>query len=237
MINDPIPRVQSHSAAALTNFLEGLDGDRLQPYLTIILSRFYEILNNKKNGYVFENVINALAATAETSGMEFINFYKDFVVLLFSIMKEMTVNQTNENEKNKENDDTRFTKATENMGESSNNKIFISNNSRDCSRSPRKNNRSNTLRGVIVECLTLIVNGIGRKEAETFLPQLIQEIMSLDDEHYFISCWERLTPIIKDTIGKYLHSIFPIILNYITKVFNWVLGLVGVEKLINNFSL
>lgn len=234
MMNDPIPRVQSHAAAALTNFLEGLDGDRLQPYLTIILSRFYEILNNKKNFYVFENVINALAATAETSGIEFISFYKDFVVLLFDIMRETMNTQRNEIEI-KLDDDSISTKAIEKMEEVSHNIACITNITRG-SRSPHKNHRSNHLRGVIVECLTLIVNGIGRQEAETFLPQLIQEVMSLEDEHYFISCWQRLTPIIKDSIGNYLQCIFPIILNYITKVFKWVLGL-GLKELIYNFSL
>ena len=215
MLNDPIRRVQSHSAAALTNFLEGLSGDRLQPYLTIILSRIYEILNNRKNAYIFENVINALAVTAETSGKEFINFYKDFVVLLFSIVRETTNNQANNNVIN---DGSIYAKTTEKMEEISNNKLSILIDSSGSCRLPRKSIRNSNLRGVIFECLTLIVNGIGRPEAETFLPQLIQEIITLEDLHYFISCWQRLTPLLKNTIGNHLQSILPIILNYITKV-------------------
>lgn len=32
-LNDPIPRVASHAAAALTNFVEGFTGDDIVPYL------------------------------------------------------------------------------------------------------------------------------------------------------------------------------------------------------------
>jgi importin-5 len=187
LLNDGIPRVQSHAAAALTNFLEGLTQDQLQPFLTILLSRFYEILSNKENIYLFENVINALAVTAETANSLFINFYRDFVNLLFIVMGEAKQNQGYE----------------------------INNLSKNVNKIQKKNDY---LKGVIVECLTLIVNGIGRNEAENFLPQLIDDVLSLENEHYFISCLQRLVPLLKETIGENLLKIMPNIVNYINKV-------------------
>jgi hypothetical protein len=45
LLYDPVPRVQSHAAACLTNFFEGMTRPQLQKYLQPTLNRLFEMLN------------------------------------------------------------------------------------------------------------------------------------------------------------------------------------------------
>ena len=85
-LRDPIPRVHGHAAAAITNFVEGMSSIILKPYLTNLLSQFYVMLQTGIS-IVKENVISAVAATAEAAQEEFRYYYKKFVELLFDIIQ------------------------------------------------------------------------------------------------------------------------------------------------------
>ncbi len=91
-LHDPIPRVHAHAAAAITNFVEGMSSIILKPYLTSLLTQFYEMIRNGIS-IVKENAISALAATAESAKEEFRFYYKNFIALLFNILKTHNSNE------------------------------------------------------------------------------------------------------------------------------------------------
>jgi hypothetical protein len=73
LLNDPVPRVVSHAAAALTNFVEGMNLEQFKPYIQQLLSKLCSLLvNNESNiSIVKENAIAAIAASSEAAGQEF----------------------------------------------------------------------------------------------------------------------------------------------------------------------
>jgi len=91
-LRDPIPRVHGHAAAAITNFVEGMSSVILKPYLTNLLTNFYEMIQ-KGISIVKENAISALAATAESAQDEFRFYYRDFIGLLFKILETHNSNE------------------------------------------------------------------------------------------------------------------------------------------------
>lgn len=86
-LEDNVPRVQGHAAAAITNFVEGMKKESIKGYLTNLLTILYGLI---KNGIsiVKENVISALAAIAQTAQDEFKAYYKEFVSLLLEILQK-----------------------------------------------------------------------------------------------------------------------------------------------------
>jgi CRISPR/Cas system endoribonuclease Cas6 (RAMP superfamily) len=60
--NDPVPRVVSHSAAALTNFLEGMKFEQIQGSLELLVSL---LLHHTVNGIslVQESALSAMSST------------------------------------------------------------------------------------------------------------------------------------------------------------------------------
>ena len=75
-MDDPIPRVQSHAAAAITNFVEGMDKELTKLYLNEIIVKSFEKL---KDGIciVKETVISAIAATSESAKEYFKQYYNE----------------------------------------------------------------------------------------------------------------------------------------------------------------
>lgn len=91
-LSDPVPRVHAHAAAAVTNFLEGMNSCLLKPHLTNLMNKLYFLIMNGIS-LVKENAISALAAAAQSSREEFCYYYENFVSLLFSILENYSSNQ------------------------------------------------------------------------------------------------------------------------------------------------
>ena len=78
LLNDPVPRVQGHAAACLSNFVEGLTKEALQPYLLTIINKFFEILNNSCS-FVKESIVTTVGSFSDTAKDNFIPFYNQSV--------------------------------------------------------------------------------------------------------------------------------------------------------------
>lgn len=89
---DPIPRVQSHAAAAITNFVEGMDKEVLKNYITPLLQKCFELAQNNIS-ICKENAISAIAATSEAAGEYFRPFFKESVPVLFDMIKKHTTKE------------------------------------------------------------------------------------------------------------------------------------------------
>lgn len=44
LLSDPVPRIQAHAAACLSNFFEGSTKNQMKKYVEIILVKFGEML-------------------------------------------------------------------------------------------------------------------------------------------------------------------------------------------------
>lgn len=79
LLDDTIPRVVSHAAAALTNYVEGMALDQFKPYMQTLLTKLCSLLlNDKKNiSIVKENAIAAIAASSEAASIEFTAYYQE----------------------------------------------------------------------------------------------------------------------------------------------------------------
>lgn len=75
-LEDPVPRVQSHACAALTNFMEGYSGELSQPELQDISQKLLFLVQNGIS-LVKENAVTALASTVEQAKESFIPFFKE----------------------------------------------------------------------------------------------------------------------------------------------------------------
>lgn len=85
-LSDPVPRVHAHAAAAITNFIEGMNSFLLKPHLTSLMNKLYFLIMNGIS-LVKENAISALAAAAQSSRENFCYYYENFVSLLFKILE------------------------------------------------------------------------------------------------------------------------------------------------------
>lgn len=63
LLKDPVPRVVSHSAAALTNFLEGLTYEQAQPHLTEMMELLV-VHSNNGISLVKESCLGAISSVA-----------------------------------------------------------------------------------------------------------------------------------------------------------------------------
>ncbi|THU84282.1 ARM repeat-containing protein [Dendrothele bispora CBS 962.96] len=91
-LEDPEPRVHSHSAAALINFCEGVEKDTLVPYLDPIVERLLRLLNPAGNQaevkrYVQEQAITTLAMVADASETVFVKHYATIMPLLLNVLR------------------------------------------------------------------------------------------------------------------------------------------------------
>ena len=44
MLDDPVPRVQAHACAALTNFLEGANETIVNPYIQVMMQKLSSLI-------------------------------------------------------------------------------------------------------------------------------------------------------------------------------------------------
>lgn len=88
LLDDPVPRVVSHAAAALTNFVEGMNLSNFNQYIQQLLTKLCSLLiNSEKNiSIVKENAIAAIAASSEAAGKEFTQFYVEVSQFLFNML-------------------------------------------------------------------------------------------------------------------------------------------------------
>lgn len=86
-LEDPVPRVASHAAAALTNFSEGLSDDEMTPYLPTALKSLFALVENGCS-VVKENCMTAIASTAEAAKHKFHPYFNDIIPLLFNIFSK-----------------------------------------------------------------------------------------------------------------------------------------------------
>ena len=73
LMNDKTPRVVSHSAAALANFVEGVQNQHVQLYLKTILQTCFQLLNNSIS-FVKENCISVISSLAQVLFFFFLGF-------------------------------------------------------------------------------------------------------------------------------------------------------------------
>ena len=92
LLEDPVPRVQSHAAAAITNFVEQMDEEVIKPYLPNILDKSTKLLQSSIS-IVKETVLAALAATSEACKNQLHPYYNGLMELLFTIMSTHTTNE------------------------------------------------------------------------------------------------------------------------------------------------
>lgn len=81
--SDPVPRVVSHSAAALTNFLEGMKFEQVAPQLELLVTL---LLNLAVNGIslVKESALSALSSTVEIAKEKYHPFLNRTLEVLFA---------------------------------------------------------------------------------------------------------------------------------------------------------
>jgi len=75
MLDDPVPRVQAHACAALTNFLEGSSENISKNYIQPIIQKL-SVLINTGISIIKENGVTALASLAESSKEHFEPFFE-----------------------------------------------------------------------------------------------------------------------------------------------------------------
>lgn len=86
-LDDPVPRVQSHACAAMTNFFENAQEEQVLPYMQTISQKLCALI---KDGIsiVKENAVSALATVAEKAGTNFIPFFNDTIYFLIGYLTE-----------------------------------------------------------------------------------------------------------------------------------------------------
>jgi hypothetical protein len=74
MLDDPIPRVQAHACAALTNFFEGTSEDIIVNYMATILPKLFNLIQTGIS-IIKENAVTALASLAEAAKEKFSAYF------------------------------------------------------------------------------------------------------------------------------------------------------------------
>mmetsp|Transcript_71880 Transcript_71880/g.83546 ORF Transcript_71880/g.83546 Transcript_71880/m.83546 type:complete len:1110 (+) Transcript_71880:60-3389(+) len=88
-LDDPVPRVQSHVLAALSNFMEGLPKDIIKNYTQAVLKAVYPY-TQKGISLVRENALATIAATAESSYEYFCPYFEEAAPMVCEILKTET---------------------------------------------------------------------------------------------------------------------------------------------------
>ncbi|KAJ3373733.1 hypothetical protein HDU84_000973, partial [Entophlyctis sp. JEL0112] len=83
------PRVQSHAAAALVNFMEDADKHKIAPALDEIVRRLGTLLNVEKT-YVQEQAITTIATVADCAGKGFVKYYPAIMPVLINVLENAT---------------------------------------------------------------------------------------------------------------------------------------------------
>lgn len=91
-LDDPVPRVQSHACAAITNFFENTTEEIVLPSMQAISSKLCLMI---KDGIsiVKENAASALATIIEKAGEHFIPYFKETLYFLIGYLTEFYQNE------------------------------------------------------------------------------------------------------------------------------------------------
>ncbi len=76
VLDDPIPRVQAHACAALTNFFEGCDENIIVNYVGTIMPKLCNLIQIGIS-IIKENAVTALASLAEAAKEQFTQFFDE----------------------------------------------------------------------------------------------------------------------------------------------------------------
>ena len=85
LLYDNCPRVVSHAAAAITNFVEGMAIEDLRKYIKTLLQKSFELLGSSIS-IVKENCVAAISAMAEVAMLDFEPYYADSTSFLFNML-------------------------------------------------------------------------------------------------------------------------------------------------------
>ena len=87
LLDDPVPRVQSHTCAAMTNFFENAEEEHVLPYMQAISQKLCNLI---KDGIsiVKENAVSALATVAQKAETNFIPFFNDTIYFLIGYLTQ-----------------------------------------------------------------------------------------------------------------------------------------------------
>jgi hypothetical protein len=77
-LDDPVPRVQAHACAALTNFFEGTSEDIAVNYIENTLPKLSNLMSNGIS-IIKENAVTALASLAEAAKNHFDSYFDQCV--------------------------------------------------------------------------------------------------------------------------------------------------------------
>jgi len=88
-IDDPVPRVLSHSFAGMTNFLEHCPQDQVVKIMDTLYERLIYHLQNGSS-FVKENVLAALAALSEGAQEEFAKYYRQTMNIMIDILRNFS---------------------------------------------------------------------------------------------------------------------------------------------------
>ncbi|KAL9651599.1 hypothetical protein ABK040_001544 [Willaertia magna] len=91
-MGDPIPKVQSHAATAVVNFVEDSESKVIQPYLDTLLSKLLDLLKTGRR-FVQEQSLSAISAIADCAETLFIQYYDHIVPFLKEILWNATGKQ------------------------------------------------------------------------------------------------------------------------------------------------
>jgi hypothetical protein len=81
MLIDPVPRVQAHACAALTNFFEGTTEEVASQYIQAALPKLSELIQTGIT-IIKENAVTALASLAEAAKNNFDPYFDQCIVFL-----------------------------------------------------------------------------------------------------------------------------------------------------------
>ena len=81
MLDDPVPRVQAHACAALTNFFEGTSEEVAQQYIAATIPKLSNLIQNGIT-IIKENAVTALASLAEAAKESFNPFFEEALKFL-----------------------------------------------------------------------------------------------------------------------------------------------------------
>lgn len=82
-----VPRVQTHAAAALVNFLENALKEILEPYLDDLLTNLLTLLQGPHK-FVQEQVLTTIAVVADAAETRFIKYYDTLMPLLLQFLRQ-----------------------------------------------------------------------------------------------------------------------------------------------------
>lgn len=81
MLSDPVPRVQAHACAALTNFFEGCSEEIASQYIAATLPKLSKLIQEGIS-IIKENAVTALASLAESAKNNFDPYFEECLKFL-----------------------------------------------------------------------------------------------------------------------------------------------------------